>query len=320
MKKIQKKVFITRSDFPYGHKLLQEAGFQLDFYQDKWPISEEKLCWALENYDYIISQLTDPFKASSFPTKPKTKLIAQNAVGFNNIDISSAKKHQITISNTPDVLSFTSAETAFMLMQILARKLIPLYQSVYNNQFLGFDPFLNLGLDLRNKTLGIVGMGRIGQEMAKMAESFYQMDIIYHSRTDKNVPYQKVAFEKLLKQSDVVSIHTDLNESSRNLFNEDVFLQMKDTAILINTARGEVINQDDLLKVLHQGKFHGVGLDVTCPEPLDNNHPLKKIERVVITPHIGSGSDRTRQEMGELCAKNIIEFEKSQKALTPIKI
>ncbi len=320
MKKIQKKVFITRSSFPYGQELIKNSGLELVFHHGPAPITTEEIKEALKNFDYIISMLTDPFNKEVFEVKTKTRLIAQFAVGYNNIDLVAAKAQNIVVTNTPNVLSFSSAETAFMLMQAISRKLIPLEKTVKNNTFKGFDPYLNLGKDLRHKTLGIIGLGRIGQQLASFAKAFYDMKIVYYSRTSKDLPYTRLDLEELLKVSDVVSIHTDLNHSSKNLLNLEALSMMKDDAILINTSRGEVIDQAALLSLLLKGKFYGVGLDVTTPEPLEKDHPLKGFDRVLITPHIGSSTDQTRSDMGELCLLNILEFEKNNRALTAIRI
>ena len=181
-----------------------------------------------------------------------------------------------------------------------------------------FQPTADLGIQLKGRTLGIFGLGNIGFEMAKRCRYAYDMNIIYHNRStnpaaEKELGAVKVSFEELLQQSDVLSVHTSLNEETRDRFNKDAFRQMKPSAIFINTARGPIHNEQDLLEALQQGIIWGAGLDVTNPEPMSPDNPLLDLPTVCILPHIGSATVETRNAMSRLAAQNVIAGLKGER-------
>eukprot|EP00461_Guttulinopsis_vulgaris_P002071 UN02072 len=233
----------------------------------------------------------------------------------------------IPICNTPDVLSTATASTAFILAQMVSRKVQHNYMRILNNKWKTeiTNPLSNCGFDLRGKTVGIFGLGKIGYEFAKMCVSAYGMKIIYHNRSQRkeyeDCPILKsgdikyVSFDELLSQSDVLSIHANLTPQNKNIFNYDAFQKMKPTAILVNTARGAHIVESDLIQALDNGLLAGAGLDVFCSEPIGNDHPLFVHPKVTSLPHIGSQTIETRMAMWELAAKNIINILNNQKPL-----
>ncbi|MCP4673873.1 MAG: D-glycerate dehydrogenase, partial [Desulfobacula sp.] len=246
------------------------------------------------------------------------KIISQYAVGYDNIDILEATKIGIPIGYTPDAMSDATADTAFGLMIAVSRKMFYLHKTILNKQWSYFRPTANLGFELKNKTLGILGMGRIGMEMAKRCKGAYNMDIIYHNRKINHAAQKKfnatsVSFDDLLGLSDIISVHCSLNDQTKGIFNKSAFSRMKQSAIFINTSRGLVHNETDLIEALNSSKIWGAGLDVTDPEPMESDNPLLSMENVAVLPHIGSGTMEARDEMARLAALNIIEFYKNKK-------
>jgi lactate dehydrogenase-like 2-hydroxyacid dehydrogenase len=233
------------------------------------------------------------------------------SVGYDNVDIATATKLGIPVSNTPGVLSKATAETAFLLMIAAARKAFYLHRKILQGQWHSFDPFANLGTELYGATLGVFGLGSIGYEMAKRCKAVYGMKIIYHNRTHNQKAEEalgalKVSFEELLQQSDVISLHAALTAETKNKFDRAAFSQMKRNAIFINTARGAMHNEQDLIVALNEGTIWGAGLDVTNPEPMDKNNPLLLLPTVAVLPHIGSATVKTRHAMAQLAVDNVI--------------
>ena len=215
-------------------------------------------------------------------------------------------------------MSEATADIAFGLMIAVSRKMFYMHKSILNNEWSYFRPTANLGFELKKKTLGIFGLGRIGMKMAKRCKGAYDMDIIYHNRREnplaqKDLNAKLVSFDDLLKQSDIISIHCSLNENTRGVFNKSAFDCMKKSAIFINTSRGPVHNEADLIEALNFKRIWGAGLDVTDPEPMQKGNPLLSMENVAVLPHVGSGTIEARDEMARLAAMNIIEFYKNKK-------
>lgn len=299
-------VFITRSILNSGIEYLKQNGHTVEVFEGSGPIDKINLFKGAKNADAIIAMLSDQIDAPFLEENRHLKVIANYAVGFNNIDLNKARELGIKVCNTPDVLSEATAEVALTLMLAVARNLNQSIAAIKNNQFKSFDPKGYLGTSLYGKTLGIIGMGRIGTILAKKAELAFSMKVIYHSRTKKeNINYDFVSLDELFKNSDFISVHTDLNPTSKFLIDKKAFLLMKKNAILINTARGDIINQEDLYQALLDHQILGAGLDVTSPEPLPINHPLKSLTNCLILPHIGSATIETREAMSLLTGKNI---------------
>ena len=239
------------------------------------------------------------------------KVISTYSVGFDHIDVEYAKKKKIRVGYTPEVLTDATADLTFSLLLDLLRRVSEGDRIIRNGKWnVIYGAFDYVGLDLQGKTLGILGLGRIGGTLAKRAKAF-DMKIIYHNR--KHVPKSKekslgvkyVSFEKLITQSDIISIHVPHTKETDKLFDMKIFRKMKKKAFLINTSRGKVINEEDLVYAIKKKIIAGAGLDVFEAEPIKKNHPLVKLQNVVLTPHIGSSTKETRSKMAEITIKNL---------------
>jgi glyoxylate reductase len=244
--------------------------------------------------DALLSQLTDPVDAELLEAAPRLKAIANYAVGYDNIDIAAATARGIPVGNTPDVLTETTADLAFALMLAVARRIVEADAFVRAGRWGPWSPDLLLGHDLHGSTLGIVGFGRIGRAVARRAEGF-GMTVIHG-----------LPLEELLERSDFVSMHAPLTPETRGLIGAAELERMKPTGILVNTARGPMVDTDALAQALRTGTIAGAGLDVTDPEPLPADHPLLDAPNLVIAPHIGSASHRTREAMADMAVDNLL--------------
>jgi len=241
---------------------------------------------------------------------PKLKVIANYAVGFDNIDVKYASKKGIKVGNTPGVLTETTADLAFSLLMAASRRITEAVEYVKAGKWHTWGPRLLLGYDVWGSTLGVIGFGRIGQAMARRGLGF-GMKVLYHSRTPKSeaeeaMDVEYASLDEIYSQSDYISLHTNLNESSKGLIDKKALNQMKSNCILINTARGAVINTEDLIDALETGKIAGAGLDVTDPEPIPSDSKLLKLNNCIVVPHIGSASYATRSKMSVMAAENVI--------------
>lgn len=312
------KVFITRKIPKAGISLLENQ-FEIKIFDRNRPVPPQILQEEAEEADAILSLLSDKIDDSIFSTAKKLKIVANYAVGYNNIDIEAARKYKIPVTHTPGVLTNATAEISFALMIALTRKILASDAFTRKGEFIGWDPLLFLGDELKGKTIGIVGMGRIGLDMARKCRAF-DMEIIYHNRKRVNRKIEEginatyKSFEELLHRSDIISIHTPLNENTRHLFNKESFRQMKKGVYIINTARGEVIEEKALTDALLSGKVKGAGLDVYEFEPRITEE-LFSMENVILLPHIGSATIETRDNMAIMAAENIIAVLNGQKPL-----
>jgi len=310
------KVFITKKIPESGVNYLKEKGFDVTVREEKGIIPDKDLIKALKNYDGVISMLSDNLSKEILKHAEKTKVIANYAVGYNNIDVKFAKEKGIIVTNTPDVLTFATAELAFALMLSASRRLIEADKFTREGRFDGWDPLLFLGKTLDGATVGIVGMGRIGQKFAEMLKGF-NANIIYYSKTKKNLPYRFVDLDTLLKESDFISLHLPLTKESKHMFTEKEFNKMKEGVIFVNTARGAIVREKDLVKALKNGKIAYAGLDVYEFEPKISEE-LIHMDNVVVLPHIGSATEKARSDMSMLVAKNIYAVLSGGKPLTPV--
>ncbi|MGB9614061.1 MAG: 2-hydroxyacid dehydrogenase [Fervidobacterium sp.] len=305
------KIFVTYDIPEKGINLLIERGYEVDVYKGEEFLSQEEMIARSKNADGIITQLRDTIDRNFIYALERTKIIANYAVGYNNIDVQAAKERGIYVTNTPGVLTDATADTAFALILAVARKIVQADKFVREGKFVGWKPKLFLGYDLFGKTLGIIGMGRIGQAVAKRAIGF-GMKIVYHNRkrlsedVEKQFNASYLPLDELMSVSDVISIHTPLTNDTYHLINKERIALMKPSAIIVNTARGPVIDELALYEVLKEGKIAGAGLDVYENEPM-LTHGLEKLENVVLLPHIGSATYETREKMSEMVAVNIIE-------------
>jgi len=291
--------------------------FDVDINPDNKPLSKKYLLENISDYYGVITMLFDQIGEDILDaTKGNTEVIANYAVGYDNIDLQAAQENDITICNTPGVLTNATAELAFALMINITRKLLPADQYVRKGHFEGWRPKLFLGNELRNKTIGIFGMGRIGQSFAAKCQGF-GTNLIYHNRSRLNPEIEKeydaeyVSFPELIETSDIISIHAPLTEQTRHTFDRNVFEQMKEGIYIINTGRGAIINEKDLAKYLENGQIEAAGLDVYEYEP-HVTEELKNMDNVVLLPHIGSASKYARESMSEMASKAIIDVHKGR--------
>jgi len=304
------KVFITRRLPAVGLKMIQ-AGCDAVVWPDRLPPSRTELLKAVAGCVGIVTLLSDRIDAELFDAAGQNLRVVSNfAVGVNNIDLVEAKRRGIAVGNTPGVLTDATADMAITLMLAAARHLKPSSDEVTSGQWKTWEPTGWLGCDIAGKTLGIIGMGRIGATMATRMAAGWNMVVLYTSRSEKSFPgiasSKRVELDELLAQSDFVSIHTDLNEQSRGMIGKRELSLMKPTAVLVNTARGAVIDQEALADALANRRIFAAGLDVTEPEPLDSSHPLVSLPNCIIAPHIASATFATRDAMAEICAKNLL--------------
>jgi len=305
------KVFISGNIAESGIKLLKDQGITITKWEEDRQITAEELIANCKDVDALVSVGPNKINEEFLSASKHLKVVALHSVGFDNVDVEAAKAHNIPIGNTPGVLSGATADTAFILMLVVSRKAFYLHKKIVKGQWENYEPTPELGIELNGKTLGIFGMGKIGLEMAKKCVGAYQMKVIYHNRSRKpdaeaEVNAEYVSFEELLERSDVLSVHTALTDETKDKFNLEVFKKMKPGSIFINTARGGIHNEEDLIKALEEKIIWGAGLDVTNPEPMLKDNPLLNMESVAVLPHIGSATEETRSAMANLVAENII--------------
>lgn len=310
-----KKIYVTRKIPEAGLKMLRDKGYELDINQKDRLLKEKELISALKQkpYDAVLCLLTDQIGGKIFDSVPSARIFANYAVGFNNINVEEAKKRGLTITNTPGALTDTVAEHTIAMILSLTCRIVEGDSFTRKGKFKGWAPMHLLGTDLRGKTLGILGAGRIGSRVAHHAKNGFDMNIIYFDvkrseefEKEHNAKYFGTA-DEVLREADVVSIHVPLLDSTRHLINKERLMMMKRSAYLVNTSRGPVIDEDALVEALKTDVIRGAALDVFENEP-KLAKGLAKLDNVVITPHIASATEKARNEMSVLAATNIIDF------------
>jgi glyoxylate reductase len=292
------QVFVTRRlPFPALDRL--RDAHDVDEWPGDLPPGPDDLRAHAREADALLTLVTDPVGADVLDAAPRLRAIANMAVGTDNIDVEAAVARGIAVGNTPDVLTDATADLAFALLLALARKIVPGAAKVRDGEWKTWEPAGDLGADLAGATLGIVGFGRIGQAVARRAEGF-GMHVIHSSRSGG------VPLETLLERSDFVSVHTPLTAETRHLVGTATLARMKPTALLINTSRGGVVDQDALRAALHAGEIAGAALDVTDPEPLPPDHPLLDAPNLLVVPHVGSATVQTRARMAGMAVDNLL--------------
>jgi glyoxylate reductase len=303
------KVYVTRKIPELAIQMLKEK-FDVKVWEGELPVPREILLKEVEDIDGLLPLLTEKIDSEVIETAKKLKIVSNYAVGYDNIDVKAATEHGIMVTNTPGVLTETTADLAFALLMSCARRIVESDKYVREGKWKTWGPQLFLGRDIYGATLGLVGAGRIGTAVAKRAAGF-NMKIVYYSRSRKpeleeEFGAKQVFFDQLLEQSDFISIHVPLTVETKHLFNKSAFEKMKKTAILINTARGPVVDESALYDALVNGEIAYAGLDVTDPEPIEMENPLLKLDNVIVVPHIGSASIATRTKMATMAAENLI--------------
>ncbi len=313
------KVFVTRQIPEAGLDLLKEK-CELEINREDRVLTKGELIKGVKQSDYLLSLLTDTIDAEIFDANPNLKIVANYAVGYNNIDVEEATKRGIIVTNTPGVLTDTTADFAWALLMAIARRVTEADKYTRAGKFKGWGPMLLLGSDVYGKTLGIVGFGRIGRAIAKRAKGF-DMKVLYYDpfradeETENLLNVKSVSLEELLKESDYVSIHALLIPETRHLIGAEQLAMMKNTAYLINAARGPIVDEKALAKALKNKQIAGAALDVYEEEPA-LAPGLAGLDNVVLAPHIASASIETRSKMAVIAAENIIACLEGKKPPT----
>ena len=303
------KVFVTRVSPENGLEMIREF-CDMDLWQAELPPSREELLKHVRGMDGLLCLLTDRVDGELMNVAGKgLRVISNLAVGFDNIDVLAATARRIPVGNTPDVLTDATADFAFLLLMAAARRLPEANRYIRDGKWKTWDPMALLGVDIHGATLGLVGFGRIGKAIARRAAGF-DMHVIFYDPSEKkpsrDLKATPVGFETLLKESDFISIHTPLTTDTRHLIDAKALSKMKSGAVLINTARGTIVDTDALYDALKDRRIFAAALDVTEPEPFPLDHPLFTLDNVIITPHIASASKATRDKMAWMAAQNLI--------------
>jgi glyoxylate reductase len=303
------RVFVTRIIPDEGLDLVREAT-DCTLWEEDCPVPREVLVREVGRADGLLCLLTDAVDGELLDGAPRLKVVANMAVGYDNIDVAAATERGVPVTNTPGVLTETTADLTWALLMAAARRIVEADAFTRAGRWKTWSPKLLLGQDIHHATLGIVGLGRIGAEVAKRARGF-DMRILYASRTRKpelepNLGLEYASLEDLLRQSDFVTLHTPLSEETRGLIGRRELAVMKPTAILINTARGPIVDQKALTQALMAHQIGGAALDVFEEEPIGPDDPLLKLENVVVLPHIGSATTATRGRMARMAAENLL--------------
>ncbi|PID59515.1 MAG: D-glycerate dehydrogenase [Ignavibacteriae bacterium] len=314
-------VYITRKISETAEQLLRKKRFNVKIFEPDRVIKKSELIREAQDADAIISMLSEKFDKKLIDKLPNCKIIANYAVGYNNIDVEYAKSKGIVVTNTPNVLTDATAEIAVSLILACARRISEGEKIMRSKKFKGWEPKMLLGQQLTGKTFGLIGAGRIGRATAKRMRAF-GCNIVYFNRSkklefEKETSAKKLSLQKLLRVSDIISIHLPLTSSTKNLIDAEKLSLLKSTSIIVNTARGEVIDEKYLIKMLENKKIFAAGFDVYENEP-NVNPKLLELENVVLLPHLGSATIETRNKMAELTAKNVINVLEGKKALTPL--
>ena len=318
------RVYITRLIPQAGIDLLRET-CDVEVNPEDRPLTREELLKSVADRHGVIGLMTDRIDAEFFEAAKALRGYANYAVGFDNIDVPEATRRRIPVSNTPGVLALATAELAWALLFAVARRLVETDRIMRSGNWPGWGPLQFLGLDLTGKTLGIVGGGRIGTALALMSRGF-GMRVLYTNASGRENQTLKtelgarlVSFDELLRESDFISIHTPLTPATRHLFRAETLARMKPSAVLLNTARGPVIKEDDLVAALRNRVIAGAGLDVYEFEPR-MAAGLADLDNAVLTPHIGSATTSSRTGMALLAARNLLAMlrgERPESCLNP---
>ncbi|GFZ83156.1 D-glycerate dehydrogenase [Compostibacillus humi] len=317
------RIFITRK---IPEHLLEPYTDMFDFSMwenEEEPVPKDVLFQEAEQADGLICMVSEKVDKALIEHGKRLKVIANVAVGYDNIDVEEATKRGIIVTNTPDVLTETTADLGFALLMATARRIIEANKFIAENRWREWGPFLLAGADIHHKTIGIVGMGRIGEAIARRANGF-SMSVLYHNRSrrpeaEKYIGAQYVSFEELLERSDFVVSVVPYSKESHEMFDKQAFAKMKKSAIFINISRGGVVDEQALYDALKNKEIAAAGLDVFAKEPIGSDSPFMALDNCVCLPHIGSASVETREKMITLALENVKGTLCGEGPLTPVK-
>lgn len=315
------KVFITQQIPDAAKDYLINEGHDVFIFEYDRPITKEELIDYGGDADAIISLLTDKIDKYVIDNLINCKIIANYAVGYNNIDVDYANSKGIIVTNTPGVLTNATADLAVTLILSVCRNVLAGERMMREKIFSGWKPKLLLGIGLDGKTIGIIGAGRIGQETGKRLKAFGTKILYYNNSIkkdfEKETKAKKVSLKELLMSSDVISIHLPLTDKTHHLLNEENLRLLKPKAVIVNTARGEIIDEEVLIEMLKEKKIFGAGFDVYENEP-DINPKLLELDNVVLLPHLGSATFKTRDSMALLAAMNVCNVFNGEDPVFPV--
>jgi glyoxylate reductase len=306
------KIYVTREMPERGLRIIKEK-FDAEVWTDYAPPPKKTIIEKAVKVDALATLLSDKIDAEVYDAAPNLKIVAQMAVGFDNIDVAEATKRGICVTNTPGVLTETTADFAWALLMTVARRIVEADKYVRSGQWkVSWHPLMMQGRDVYGATLGIVGLGRIGCAIAKRAQGF-DMEVLYYDvvrrpdfEKEYNVKFTEI--DQLFKEADFITINTPLSKETVHLVDEKKLKSMKKTAYLVNNARGPIVDEKALYKALKEGWIEGAGLDVFEQEPTPKENPLLQLPNVVVAPHISSASYETRSRMAEMVAENLVTF------------
>ena len=314
-----KKILVSLAINDITLEILESAGYQVEV-SSKNASTQKELIDLLQNYQGFIGTGSELIDRKLLTSCNHLEVISLYSAGYNNVDIKCASKLGIPVYNSAGMMSKATADIAFFLMLAVSRKVTYFQKLILQNEWSKLSDTVNLGVELHSKTLGIFGMGKIGIQMAKRCKGAYNMTVLYHNRTrnkkaEKELDATYVDFKTLVSNSDILSVHCPLSEETKHLFDLSIFDQMKPNSIFINTARGAVHHESDLIKALKSKTIMGAGLDVTDPEPIDPKSDLLHMDNVIVLPHIGSATVEARTAMAQNAAENIVRFYHSRSTI-----
>jgi len=317
------KVFVTRH-LPQAAREELDKACQVEIWDYEAPPAYQFIVDKLVDKEGLLCLLTDTIDAALMEAAPDLKVISQCAVGFDNIDLQAAKQRGISVGNTPGVLTDATADFAFALLLAAARRLGEAIDYVHAGKWETWGLTLLLGQDVHGATLGLIGLGRIGRAVAQRARGF-SMRVLYHDRTrqpevEAELGLEYCELDDLLRRADFISLHVDLNEETHGLINPRAFSLMKPSAILVNTSRGPVVDNQALYRALSEGQIAYAALDVTDPEPLPADHPMLKLPNLIVVPHIASATVSTRNRMAQMAVKNLIAGVRGEPLPFPVNL
>ena len=295
--------FVTRSLPGGAAQRIADAGYSLDVWSERTPPPQDALVERSLDAKGLLCMLTDQINSDYLASAPNLMVVSQMAVGCDNIDLDACAARGIPVGNTPGVLTDATADLTMSLILALARRIPEGINAVRNGEWLTWEPDFLLGMELRNRVLGIIGGGRIGSAVATRAEAF-GMKVITSGRPDGSSP--GMPLDQLLAESDIVSLHCPLTPETRGMVNAQFLAQMQSHALLVNTARGQCVDQVALAEALRSGTIAGAALDVTDPEPLPPTDPLLDAPNLMVVPHLGSATHRTREAMANIAVDNLL--------------